>query len=273
METLGALDADGIILAVPPAALERITGRRLPTTHAVRVACLDLGLRTFPRSAARVALGIDQPLYLSVHSTVARLAPAGAAVVHACKYLAGCSDAACDRRELEEFVELAIPDWREHAEVIRFLPDMPVTPAVCSLQGRPAIDQLGIPGVVLAGDWLICRWPTIGTEVRGPAGHAESFSRPVSSMVAMAVVRYYRHWPRSGSLGRKKHGLIFNRSREIDRRQFWEIAITSDLCPHTTSTVGARRKLVGLCVVCSMGGGLGSLYNSKKPGPFESARK
>jgi len=154
VDTLRAIEADGVVLAVSPAAVERITGRRLPRMHPVRVACLDLGLRTLPRFAARVALGIDQPLYLSVHSIVAKLAPEGAAVVHACKYLGGRADATCDRRELEEFIELAIPDWREHAEVIRFLPEMTVTPAVFSLQGRPAIDELGIPGVVLAGDWV-----------------------------------------------------------------------------------------------------------------------
>ncbi len=154
IETLAEIEGNGIVLAVPPAAVERITGRRLPAMHPVRVACLDLGLRTLPRFAARVALGVDRPLYLSVHSTVARLAPDGAALVHACKYLGGRADAISDRRELEQFVDLAIPDWREHAEVIRFLPEMTVTPAVCSLQGRPAIDQLGVPGVVLAGDWV-----------------------------------------------------------------------------------------------------------------------
>jgi hypothetical protein len=122
--------------------------------HPVRVACLDLGLSTLPRSAARVALGVDQPLYLSVHSTVARLAPEGAAVVHACKYLGGRADAASDRAELEQFVDLAIPGWRGHAEVIRFLPEMTVTPAVFSLEGRPAVDELRIPGVALAGDWV-----------------------------------------------------------------------------------------------------------------------
>jgi glycine/D-amino acid oxidase-like deaminating enzyme len=154
VETIRAIESDGIVLALPPAAVERITGRRLPTMHPVRVACLDLGLRTLPRYAARVALSIDQPLYLSVHSTVAKLAPEGAAVVHACKYLGGRADPASDRRELEQFVDLAIPDWHEHAEVVRFLPDMTVTPAVSSPQSRPAIDELGIPGVLLAGDWV-----------------------------------------------------------------------------------------------------------------------
>ena len=154
VESLDAIQADGIVLAVPPAAVERVTRRTLPKMHPVRVACLDLGLRTLPRDAARVALSIDGPLYLSVHSVVARLAPVGGAVVHVCKYLNGATDAASDRRELEQFADLAIPGWREEAEVVRFLPHMTVTPAAFSRQGRPAVDELGIPNVALAGDWV-----------------------------------------------------------------------------------------------------------------------
>jgi phytoene dehydrogenase-like protein len=154
VESLNAIEADGIVLAIPPPAVKQITGRSLLKPHPVRVACLDLGLRTLPEGAARVALGLDQPLYLSVHSIVARLAPAGAALAHVCKYLGGKTDAAADRRELEEFADFCIPGWREQAEVIRFLPHMTVTHAVFSPQGRPAGDELGIPGVALAGDWV-----------------------------------------------------------------------------------------------------------------------
>src|SRR5262249_1098075 len=53
----------------------------------VKAACLDLGLRRLPQPRATFALGVDQPLYLSVHSAVARLAPAGAATIHVAKYL------------------------------------------------------------------------------------------------------------------------------------------------------------------------------------------
>ena len=154
VESLEACQADGIVLAVPPAAVERITGCRLPAMDPVRLACLDLCLRKLPEGAARVALGVDQPLYLSMHSAAARLAPPGAALVHVAKYLAGGTDAASDRRELEQFVDLAIPGWREHVELVRFLPQLTVANAIFSPQGRPAVDELGIPGVALAGDWV-----------------------------------------------------------------------------------------------------------------------
>jgi phytoene dehydrogenase-like protein len=154
--------ADGIILAVPPASVERLTGRSLPglqpELQPARMACLDLGLRTLPAGSARVVFGVDQPLYLSVHSAVAKLAPAGAALVHVGKYLAGVTnavtDAAADRRELEQFADRAIPGWRDQAEVVRFMPNMTVTPAVPTPEGRPGVDALGLPGVAIAGDWV-----------------------------------------------------------------------------------------------------------------------
>jgi phytoene dehydrogenase-like protein len=154
VQSLNAIQADGVVLAVPPVAVERITGRNLPTMNPVRVACLDLGLRALPPHAARIALAVDRPLYLSVHSVVARLAPAESALVHLCKYLDKSTDPASDRRELEEFADFAIPGWREQVEVTRFLPHMTVTAAAFSVQGRPAVDELDIPGVTMAGDWV-----------------------------------------------------------------------------------------------------------------------
>ena len=45
----------------------------------VRAACLDLALSRLPRPDRNFALGLDRPLYLSVHSATAALAPPGAA--------------------------------------------------------------------------------------------------------------------------------------------------------------------------------------------------
>jgi len=154
IESLEPIRTDGVILAVSPSSVERITGRSLPAMHPVRAACLDLGLRTLPRGSARLALGVDQPLYLSVHSAVAKLAPSGAALVHVAKYLSGATNPADDRQELERLADLAIPGWRDRAEVVSFLPNMTVTHAIVSPEGRPAINALGLPGVALAGDWV-----------------------------------------------------------------------------------------------------------------------
>ena len=67
----------------------------------VDVACLDLALTRLPRTETHFALDIDEPLYFSVHSTVADLAPAGAATVHAAKYLDLGATGRADLDELE----------------------------------------------------------------------------------------------------------------------------------------------------------------------------
>jgi phytoene dehydrogenase-like protein len=53
----------------------------------VRSACLDVALSRLPRPRRRVAFGLDRPLYFSVHSASARLAPDGVAVLHVMRYL------------------------------------------------------------------------------------------------------------------------------------------------------------------------------------------
>jgi phytoene dehydrogenase-like protein len=159
VSSLEDLDADGtgigIVLAVPPASVERITGAKINRGHPVRMACLDLGLRKLPSAAPAFALSIDRPLYFSVHSTAAELAPAGAALVHIGKYLKhGSHDPRGDREELEQHADLLMPGWCAEVEVQRFLPDMTVVHAIAAPEGRPGVDALGMDGVALAGDWV-----------------------------------------------------------------------------------------------------------------------
>lgn len=142
------------ILALPPAEIERVTGKKIAGLRPSRMACLTLGLRRLPAGAARFALGVDQPLYVSVHSQWAKLAPGEGALVHAGKYLTGAGDDASDRAELEAFVDVAMPGWRKEAEVIQFLPNMTVTHGYAACEGRPDIDALGMAGVAIAGDWV-----------------------------------------------------------------------------------------------------------------------
>ena len=144
----------GSILAVPPTQVEKITGAQLPTTRAVRMSCLDLGLSSLPAKSSLFALGLDQPIYFSVHSHWAKIAPEGQAVAHIGKYLGSQpAHAAADRAELEAFADLAMPGWRDRVIVDRFLPDMTVAhSAPWLLAPRPKVDA--IPGFFLAGDWV-----------------------------------------------------------------------------------------------------------------------
>ena len=75
---LGKLKASAIVLAVEPAEVARLTGH-VTKLEPIRAACLDVALSRLPDPATNFALGIDEPLYLSVHSSAAKLAPAGAA--------------------------------------------------------------------------------------------------------------------------------------------------------------------------------------------------
>ena len=100
-------------------------------------------------------------MYFSVHSRWATLGPAGAALVHAAKYLPGGADtdAKEDRREIEAFLDLIQPAWQNEGAVVRFLPKMTVMNAAPlasqgGVSGRPAVGAAAIRNVYLAGDWV-----------------------------------------------------------------------------------------------------------------------
>lgn len=121
---------------------------------AATAACLELVLARRPRH--RFVLGVDEPLYLSVHSPPARLGPKGTTVVHLLRY--GATGAAPDRARLEELARIAgVSD--DDVVDRRFLSRMVVTPAVPTpasggLVGRAPVADPGRPGVFLAGDWV-----------------------------------------------------------------------------------------------------------------------
>jgi hypothetical protein len=79
----------------------------------VRAASLDVALRSLPRPHATFALGIDEPLYASVHSASALLAPDGGALVHVLRYggLAGEAPDAVER-QLAGLLDSLQPGWR-----------------------------------------------------------------------------------------------------------------------------------------------------------------
>jgi phytoene dehydrogenase-like protein len=155
-----------VVLAVPPNDVRELLGdsaggelaSRLAQCALVRAACLDLALTRLPRPACRFALGLDQPLYYSVHSAAAKLAPDGVAVVHLMKYLGDDrSPAEVVEAELETFLDRVQPGWRELVLTRRFLPAMTVAQdlpraANGSLSGR--ISVTGGENIFLAGDWV-----------------------------------------------------------------------------------------------------------------------
>jgi len=163
------VECGAVILTLSPKACVSLLGEAAPpelrrfaeTAAPVRAACLDVALRSLPRSAPKLVLGVDRPTYLSVHSSTAKLAPEGGAVIHVARYLAPDErvDPAVVRAELEAELDDAQPGWREVLVRARWSPALLVTHAIAEasqggLAGRPRVDGTGVAGVMLAGDWV-----------------------------------------------------------------------------------------------------------------------
>lgn len=160
----GRLEADAAVVAASPAAaralvpdnpaLAAAAARALP----VHAACLDVALSALPRPKSVFALGVDRPLYASVHSAVARVAPAGGATLHLAKYQPSPEDPA-DEGELERLLDQLQPGFRDRVITRRFLPSLIVSHALVTaegggLSGRPDVAVPGARGLFLAGDWV-----------------------------------------------------------------------------------------------------------------------
>lgn len=159
------VSAGSVVLALDAAA----AGALLPESGArraalaatpVRAACLDVGLSRLPRPRATFALGIDQPVYCSVHSAVARLAPEGGAMIHVARYLGeDTPDASAVEQQLEGVLERLQPGWRDVVVERRFLPHMVaasalVTATAGGIASRPGPAVAEAPNLYVAGDWV-----------------------------------------------------------------------------------------------------------------------
>jgi phytoene dehydrogenase-like protein len=155
-----------LVLAAGPAAARSIvasdalaawTDRATPQ----KVACLDVALRRLPDEKATFAIALDAPLYFSVHSRSARVAPDGTALVTTLKYLAPGAppDPARDEAELEGWLDRLQPGWRDVLVERQWLPAMVATQALPTaaaggLAGRPGPRVPDAPGVFVVGDWV-----------------------------------------------------------------------------------------------------------------------
>ena len=136
-----------------PEVLSKVAKEAKP----VRMACLDIALSSLPDKNTLFALAVDRPLYFSVHSAIAKLAPENGALIHVGKYLGTSIEPKSreDQQELEEFLDLLQPGWREVLVKKRPLPNMvvsnaAVTAAAGALSGRP--DVLIADNLYIVGD-------------------------------------------------------------------------------------------------------------------------
>lgn len=162
------LDASAVVLTLSPKACVRALGdaasddlRRFASEAvAVRAACLDVGLRRLPRAHPGLILGTNEPVYVSTHSNVAKLAPKGAGLLHLARYLAPDEKVSPrTRAHLERYLDLSQPGWRDELVHARWAPAMLVSNALPEARlggqrGRPTTDAAAIGGVALAGDWV-----------------------------------------------------------------------------------------------------------------------
>jgi phytoene dehydrogenase-like protein len=168
--------ARAVLIAASPSVASSLVGPGVPELHKrsqaaipVQAASMDVALERLPRPRALFALGIDKPLYFSVHSASARLAPAGAALIHMIWYrsqpdqnhAAQSKRESADqiRSEFEALLDLIQPDWRGLLIHNEFLPDLVVSNALPEARTRgtlgwpePRIAEM--PGLFLAGDWI-----------------------------------------------------------------------------------------------------------------------
>ena len=157
------LTCEQVILAVPPRAAHRMLGAHSPLTpwmetiQPIKAACLDVALKELPNPERTSCLGLDEPYYYSVHTKYAQLAEEGH-VIHLAKYLPP-EEKTGSKEELESFLELLQPGWREHLITSQFLPGMTVAQDFAKaesggLQGRVPVQFPDIKGLYFAWDWV-----------------------------------------------------------------------------------------------------------------------
>jgi len=125
----------------------------------VRLVCLDVALSSLPDKDVTFALEVDRPLYYSVHSAYAKVAPEGGALIHVAKYLGTSIQPKPreDQPELEEFLDFLQPGWRQVLVKKRPLPNMVVSNALVTaadggLRGRP--EPRIADNLYIVGDWV-----------------------------------------------------------------------------------------------------------------------
>lgn len=162
---------DGVILAAPPDVVKNVlAAENLPPGQSqlnlggaeltdVKAACLDVCLTDLPRPENTYALGIDEPLYYSVHSASAELTPPKGALIHLAYYLkTGETGTHQIEKRLEAMMDTLQPGWREKLVHKRFLANIVVTHKLLAVKsGRLDgywTEETNEPGVYRAGDWV-----------------------------------------------------------------------------------------------------------------------
>jgi phytoene dehydrogenase-like protein len=165
-----------VLLAVDPATASGLVAndsltREWRSLTPLTASCLDLALSSLPQPKCTFAVGIDSPVYLSVHSAHAVLAPRGGALIHTAKYRADShptqsaedydgntlrlsETSKAEEHELENLLDLMQPGWRAVVVHRRFLPAITVSNALRMPDTPRPAPETPIRGLYIAGDWV-----------------------------------------------------------------------------------------------------------------------
>lgn len=160
-----SINASSVISTLAPADTYRLIGgtdsptleRWQAEARKVTGASLDVCLRRLPVANRHFVMGIDQPLYFSNHSRVAKLSDDGSQVVHLIRYHEyGEHNAKADEKLLEETMNLIQPGWQKEVVSKQFLPNITIVndymhKGKSDLKPGPIVPE--IPGLYVAGDW------------------------------------------------------------------------------------------------------------------------
>ncbi len=159
--------ADSVVLAISPDRVDRLIGpwSDIAASDAFRVpihlASLDIGLSSLPNPSRRFALGLDEPVYFSVHSATVDLAPPGGALIHVSRYMGKDENFSpkAVKAELEAVADLLQPGWRDFIAHQIFRPGLTVSHAIPmasrgGLSGRMPVASPDRPNLYFAGDWI-----------------------------------------------------------------------------------------------------------------------
>jgi len=174
-----------VIVTTSPDQANALFAGTLPSlpTNPVHIATLDVALRRLPQPRAVFACGIDEPVCFSADSSVARVAPDNAAVVHVAKYLRSTAPVtASDELQLERVLDVVQPGWRALVVHRRFIKTMIASHALVMASnggfgGRPDCRVPFVDNAYLAGDWV------------GPTGQLADASVASALRAARAVER------------------------------------------------------------------------------------
>jgi phytoene dehydrogenase-like protein len=121
----------------------------------ITAACLSVALRRLPIPKNQFIYGIDQPILFSNQSRTVYLSDNGDQVIHLVKYQGIQTDVKKDEQDLEQFLELVQPGWRNELVARQYLPKIIVTHDFMHIKRKinPGPNVPELKGLYVAGDW------------------------------------------------------------------------------------------------------------------------